>query len=323
MRYKTDEQILAELEQLHSLGYRSIFILDDNFSGDQERAREILRVIRDWNTSKDETVMFSTSATIEIASDPELARLFAEAQVTNVFVGIETPNRQSLAGALKFQNLKRDALTDIETLHRLGIDIAAGIMVGFDDDDVTIFRRQFEFLQKSCIPICFAGMMLAPEGTPLKERLIREGRYLGNEGVRDHTYDTNVIPKQMTVAQLREGYFWLMNQLYDERNFITRMQGILVRFPEKSPAPKRHKPREMRNLKVFTHIIIRLVAYYGLNGASLRGMLLRSIPLLVKYRHHAATIFYWLIAYKHFRQMLTNHGVFGKDFSFVIENGED
>jgi radical SAM superfamily enzyme YgiQ (UPF0313 family) len=310
MRYKTDEQILEELEQLHQLGYRSIFILDDNLAGDKQRAVEILTVVRDWNESKKEPVMFSTNASVDIAEMPELASLFAQARVTNVFIGIETPNKQSLVGAQKLQNLKRDPLDNIKLLHSLGIDVAGGVMVGFDEDDFSIFQRQADFLQKTCIPICFAGMLLAPDGTELKERLIRENRYLGGESVRDHTFDTNIVPKQMTVAELRGGYFWLMNEIYEENNFLNRVRGILSRFPKPDPQMKPYRPREMRKPLKLLSVLWRLVVYYMVNGASLRRMSLRFIPLLFRYYSHAATTIYWLIAYKHFREMLIRHGVY-------------
>ena len=309
-RYKTDAQVLAELDQLHRLGFRTLFILDDNLAGDRDRAREILLLICNWNNSLKEPVMFSTSASVDIAGQSGLAPLFADALITNVFVGLETPNRSSLAGSQKFQNLKSDPLKDVEHMQRLGIDVAAGIMVGFDDDDLTIFRRQFEFLQEACIPVCFAGMVLAPDGTPLKERLIQEGRYLGSESVRDHTFGTNVRPKQMTVEQLRQGYFWLMSQLYDEEHYVERIRGILKRFPRPHPLMKRFKPREIRRPLTLLGVLFRLFGYYMTNGPRLRVMALRFVPLFFKRWDHVATTIYWLIAFKHFRQMLIGHGVY-------------
>ena len=310
-RYKTDDQVVAELEQLHRLGYRSIFILDDNLVGDRGRARSVLRVIRDWNDAKDEPVMFSTSASIDIA-DPDLAILLAQARVTNIFVGIETPNTESLASAHKHQNVRRDTLADIRGLHRHGLDIAAGIMVGFDDDDRSIFRRQLAFLQAACTPICFTGMMVAPDGTPLKERLVREGRYRGNEAVRDHTFDTNVVPKRMSAEELRRGFFWLTNQLYNEDNFLARVRGALQRFPAKPLQRSRFRPKEMLHPLMFLRIALRLARYYLLGGPALRRMFLRSLPLLWRHRPHAATILYWLIAFTHFRETLIGHGVYGR-----------
>jgi uncharacterized radical SAM superfamily protein len=321
-RYKTNDQIIAELEQLHRLGYRSIFLLDDNLVGDRARAREIITAIRDWNQSLEEPVMFSTSASVDIGTQSDLGKLFGEALITNVFVGIETPSMASLAGAGKHQNLKSDIRRDVELLHSYGVDVAAGIVVGFDDDDLSIFRRQAAFLQELSIPVSFAGMLLAPDGTELKERLIREGRYLGGDGVKDHTCDTNVRPRHMTVEQLRNGYFWMMNQLYDECNFLERVQGALARYPEPSALARRYKPREMRNPIKFVCVMARLLGYYLAGGSTLRWLLRRYLLVILKHRKRAAVAIYWLIAFKHFRELLIRNGVY-KNVQFEDETYEN
>lgn len=307
-RYKTNEQVRAELQQLHDLGYRGIFLLDDNLVGDRDRAREVITAIRDWNRQQEEPVMFSTSASIDIGTQSDLGRLFGEALITNVFVGIETPSAESLVGAGKHQNVRSDVCRDVSLLHGHGIDVAAGIVVGFDDDDISIFRRQVDFLQDLATPVIFAGMLLAPDGTELKERLLREGRYIESEDIKDHTCDTNVIPKHMTLEQLRGGYFWMMNQLYDERNFLHRVRTALGRYPAPSPLARRYRPREMRNPFLFLSVMVRLLAYYLLGGRTTRWLLWRYVPVVLKYRKHAAVAIYWLISFKHFRELLIRHG---------------
>jgi radical SAM superfamily enzyme YgiQ (UPF0313 family) len=311
-RYKTENQVIAELDQLHRLGYRGIFLLDDNLVGDRRRAERIITAIRDWNESQREPVMFSTSASVDIGTQTELGRLFGETLITNVFVGIETPSAESLTGAGKHQNLKSDVRKDVEFLHRCGIDVASGIVVGFDDDDLSIFRRQVDFLQELSTPVIFAGMLLAPDGTPLKDRLVKEGRCIESEEIKDHTCDTNVVPKNMTLDQLRRGYFWMMSRLYDEANFLQRVRGALERFPEPSPLARRYRPREMRNPLKFVSVMVRMVAYYIAGDRGTRWLLWHYVPVVMKYRKHAAVALYWLIAFKHFRELLIRNGVLRK-----------
>ena len=303
MRYKTDEQIIAELNQLHRLGYRSIFLLDDNLVGDRDRARQILSAIIAWNESQSEPVMFSTSASVDIGTQSDLGEYFARALITNIFVGIETPRQDSLISAGKTQNLRSDVREDIRLLHGLGLDVAAGIIVGFDEDDKSIFSQQLEFIQELSIPVCFAGMMMAPDGTRLKERLIEQGRYLGTDGIKDHTSETNVIPKHMTLAELRDGYLWMLGQIYAEENFLKRVKGALARFPSPSPIARRYKPREMRNPLKLLSVLSRLSWYYLREGRTARILLLKYVGVVVKYRRHAAVAIYWLIAFKHFREL--------------------
>jgi radical SAM superfamily enzyme YgiQ (UPF0313 family) len=313
IRYKNNEQIIAELGQLHRLGYRSIFIADDNFTADKHRVKQILTIIRDWNNALDEPVMFSTNVSIDIVRHPELVSLLSEALVLNIFVGIESPNRDSLNEAGKFHNLRGSMLLGIELLHSRGLDVSAGMIVGFDHDNPTIFQAHADFIRHARIPICFAGMLLAPEGTPLKERLIREGRYIETNLAGDHSFDSNIIPAQMSTDELRSGYFRLMNQLYDEQNFIERVKDLLAILPQPHPLQRRYKSREHKKLRRFLPLLGRLTFYYMTHGQALRRMFIRSIFLVLKYRGHTEMIVYWLIAYKHFRRILIKHGVWKKN----------
>jgi|GEM_PF-6719644 len=227
-----------------------------------------------------------------------------------------------IVGLTIYQNLKSDVRRDVALLHSYGIDVAAGIVVGFDDDDSLIFRRQAAFLQELSIPVSFAGMLLTPDGTELKERLIKEGRYLGGDRVKGHTCDTNVHPGHMTVEQLRNGYFWMMNQLYDERHFRERVQGALARYPEPSALARRYRPREMRNPSKFVSVMARLLGYYFAGGSAMRWMLWRYLLVTLKHRSHAAVAIYWLISFKHFRELLIRNGVY-KNVRFEDDNHEN
>lgn len=315
MRYKNNGQITAELNQLHRLGYRNIFIADDNFTADKHRVKEILMLLRDWNMTQSEPFMFTTNISIDIAQHPELIQLLSEALVLNVFVGIESPNADSLVEAGKLQNLDDRIIKGIQLLHQSGIDVSAGMIVGFDHDTPGIFQTQVDYIMNAHIPICFAGMLLAPEGTSLKERLIREGRYIDTELPGDHTFDSNIIPKQMSLAELRGGYFWLMNQLYDEQNFIKRVKDLLPLFPKPHPLQLRLKSRENKKRRHFFSIFTRLAIYYMSNGKALRRIFRQMFHLLFKYRCHAEMIIYWFIVYKHFRRILIRHGVWKQKYT--------
>jgi hypothetical protein len=73
---------------------------------------------------------------------------------------------------------------------------------------------------------------------------------------------------------------------------------------------KRFKPREIRRPLKLLGVLYRLFVYYVTNGPRLRTMARRFIPLFFKRWDHVATTIYWMIAFKHFRQMLIKHGVY-------------
>jgi radical SAM superfamily enzyme YgiQ (UPF0313 family) len=230
IRYKTVEQILREAEALYDIGYRGIFISDDNFTANRKKATEILSALCDWNRSKQpRPVIFGTQLSIDIARNPEILELCAEAGLRIAFVGIETPNKSALAEVKKRQNLASDLTGDIREMLRHGILVQAGVIVGFDHDTTDVFQEQFEFLQEAGVPICGTGMLNAPEGTPLEHRLRREGRLVA---ARDDFYvETNIIPKQMSRDELSHGHRWLLNRLYHAPHFLDRVRKVCEVWP--------------------------------------------------------------------------------------------
>ncbi len=231
MRHKPVEHILAEADALYARGYRSIFLSDDNFTANRKKAKAILLALREWNGAKgDDPVLFSTQLSIDSARDEELLSLCAEAGLRVAFIGIETPNKDSLTEVRKRQNVASDLLQDIRTIQGHGLAVLAGMIVGFDHDTPDVFREQFDFLQASSMPICAPGMLNAPEGTPLEARLKAEGRLVTSR--EDFYVETNIIPKQISPEQLRHGLRWLLNRLYHPEHFVQRVLDVCEVWPE-------------------------------------------------------------------------------------------
>jgi radical SAM superfamily enzyme YgiQ (UPF0313 family) len=234
IRHKAVAQILAEADSLYGYGYRSIFLSDDNFTVNRKKATEILAALRDWNRERAEPVIFSTQLSIDIVRDPDVVALCAAAGLNVAFVGIETPNKSALEEAKKRQNVGRDLQASIRELQARGVCVQAGMIVGFDHDTTDVFREQFEFLQAANVPICSPGMLNAPAGTPLERRLRADGRLVDRPDF-DHYSQTNIVPKQMSVDELRHGTRWLLNRLYHPVHFTERVLGLFDIWPESGP----------------------------------------------------------------------------------------
>ncbi len=230
IRYKTTEQVLREADLLYEQGYRGVFLSDDNFTANRKKATEILKALRDWNRSKHpRPVIFGTQLSIDIARNPEILELCAQAGLRIAFVGIETPNKEALKEVKKRQNLASNLVDDLHELMRYGILPMAGVILGFDHDTPDVFQEQFAFLQEAGPPICGTGMLSAPEGTALEARLEKEGRLVR---VRDDFYtETNIIPKQMSVPELSHGHRWLLNRLYHPQHFLERVRTVCRFWP--------------------------------------------------------------------------------------------
>ena len=157
---------------------RIVFIVDDNLIGNKKAIKEVLRDVIAWQERNGYPLTFFTEASIDLADDAELMELMVEANFIAVFIGIESPNEESLRETKKFQNVRAGG-TLLEKVHRIqdaGMEVWCGMIIGFDNDDASDLRRQIEFIQESRIAFSMSGMLSAIPKTPLYDRLAAEGR---------------------------------------------------------------------------------------------------------------------------------------------------
>jgi radical SAM superfamily enzyme YgiQ (UPF0313 family) len=231
-RHKTPERIVDELERMYQLGYREAFVADDNFTSYRKRAKGIVDAMAEWNATKPSRFHWLTQISIDVAKDPELLARCAEAGMMQAFIGIETPNEESLRLASKKQNVNTNLVDDIHAIQKVGIGVQAGMIVGFDGDHLDVFRRQFDFLTEAAVPTITLNLLNAPPGTPLFARLKDEGR-LRNPGKGQYKdFQAGVIPKNMSCEELEAGARWLANKLYDPENFLERLALLASNLPD-------------------------------------------------------------------------------------------
>jgi radical SAM superfamily enzyme YgiQ (UPF0313 family) len=226
-RTKTVAQIQAEVIEIHRLGLRNIFVVDDNFIGNKKEAKELLRALTDWQQENGYPIEFMTEVSLNVAQDDELLQLMRKANFTTIFIGIESPRAASLQETHKTQNLRENILDSVHRIQRAGIEVMAGMIVGFDNDDPSIFDEQFHFIQEARIPVSMTGMLNAVPKTPLHQRLKEAGRLIA-ESVGDQFVFTNIIPQGMSRVQLYEGYKNLLARLYSYRNYRRRVMQLIL-----------------------------------------------------------------------------------------------
>lgn len=225
-RTKSMEQVGRELDELRKLDIRNVFYVDDNLIGNKPLAKKLLGYLRDYQSENNYRFHFGTEASLNLAQDDELLELFREANFGWVFIGIESPDEGSLKETLKFQNTRQDMLTSIKNVYSFGIEILAGFIVGFDNDTMEIFEKQYRFIMKSGIQSAMIGLLTAPPKTPLYERLEKDGRIiLDAESVDNTKLGTNIIPKQMGYDEMVSGYRALYYRLTENRNIADRIKN--------------------------------------------------------------------------------------------------
>jgi radical SAM superfamily enzyme YgiQ (UPF0313 family) len=221
-RTKTPEQVLAELERLHELGWRrSIFVVDDNFIGNKANAKHMLRALHRWQQGHGFPFNFSTEASMDLAQDQELMDLMVDSNFGAVFLGIETPDEASLLASKKKQNTKASLDDAVTAIAGTGLRIMAGFIIGFDDERPGAGQRIVDFVERNNIPLTTFSMLQALPGTALWKRLSAECRLREGEVHLNQTSLLNFVPTR-PVEEIAREYVDGFYALFDPRQYLDR-----------------------------------------------------------------------------------------------------
>jgi len=260
-RTKNKNQLLGELDALYSQGWRGgVFIVDDNFIGNKTKLKtEILPAIIKWMNEKKYPFSLSAEASINLADDEELMRLMVKAGFSSAFIGIETPNEESLSECNKFPNKGRDLVASVKKIQNYGLQVDGGFIVGFDSDPLSIFEDQIRFIQRSGIVTSMVGLLNAPLGTRLYQRLKQDNRLLTDISGDNTDCSINFIPK-MDYETLIDGYKKILTTIYSPKHYYERIKIFL----------KEYKPQKRKSVSQlqFYHIraFIKSMWFLGMKG---------------------------------------------------------
>lgn len=224
-RTKTPAQLLAELQTLYDLGWRrSIFVVDDNFIGNKRNAKVMLRELAPWMEERGYPFSFSTEASVDLGQDQELLDLMIAANFSAVFLGIETPDTDSLSLTQKFQNTRNSLIESVQTINRAGLRVMAGFIIGFDGEKSGAGDRIIDFVEATAIPQALFSMLQALPNTALSHRLQKEGRLLetDNEANIHQTTLINFIPTR-PLEEIAHEYVRCFWELYEPDRYLARV----------------------------------------------------------------------------------------------------
>jgi radical SAM superfamily enzyme YgiQ (UPF0313 family) len=225
-RWKSPEQIGLELDELRKRNVRDAFFVDDNFIGNRKAAKTLLKYLKDYQERHRYRFIFGTEVSLNVAQDDELLRLLREASFAWVFIGIESPDADSLKETKKSQNLQNDILDSVRRIYGHGIDVLAGFIIGFDNDTLDTFDRQYRFIVDSGIQAAMVGLLTALPRTPLYQRLEKEGRVIAQANSTNNTRPgTNIVPKRMEYDAMVASYKTLYQRLLEDRQIADRVRN--------------------------------------------------------------------------------------------------
>lgn len=249
VRTKSAENLIGEMEELYRRGWRGpLFFVDDNFIGNRVKLkREVLPAMIEWQESRKYPYYLTTETSIDLADDDELMEMMSKAGFSSLFVGVESPNDESLKECNKAQNRGRDMIASIRKMQRAGFEVLGGFIIGFDSDPPAIFDRLSEFIKESGIVTAMVGLLNAPRGTKLYQRLKIEGRLLNNISGDNTDMTMNFIPR-MDRSKLIEGYRKIINDIYSAKPYYRRIRDFLRDFEPPKGQASRFRPADVIGL---------------------------------------------------------------------------
>lgn len=272
VRMKETGQILKELQELYDLNWRGpVVIVDDNFIGNKKEIKyRLLPAMKKWMIEHRFPFVFNSETSVNLADDEELMTLMVETGITSTFVGIETPDENSLYECNKSQNRNRDLLQSVLKMQNAGLQVSGGFIVGFDSDTSSVFQRQIDFIQKSGIVSAMVGLLNAPKNTKLYKRLETENRLTIEATGNNTDFSMNFIPK-MNTLELQAGYKDIIRNIYGIKPYYNRVRQFLLNY-------KRLKGNQMKI--EFFHV-----------GAFLKSMII--IGMMTKGRREYWKLLIW------------------------------
>lgn len=252
-RTKTPAQLLAELDYLYELGWRrGVFMVDDNFIGNKRNVKLLLKELKVWMVEHQYPFKFDTEASVDLAQDQELLDLMVESGFSAVFLGIETPDEDSLQLTKKFQNTRNSLIDAVQTIIKAGLRPMAGFIIGFDGEKAGAGDRIVRFAEQAGIPSTTFAMLQALPNTALWHRLKKEGRLRENqESNINQTTLMNFIATRPLEDIARE-YVEAFCSLYDPVKYLDRTYRCFLMLG----APRYKTPFKMPEWVVIKALLI-------------------------------------------------------------------
>ncbi len=267
-RTKTAMQLIRELDCLYDLGWRSgIFVVDDNFIGHKEKTKSVLRELKQWVERKKYPFAFITEASLDLASDPELLQLMVDCNFDKVFLGVETPDRDSLALAGKHQNTRQPIVEAIETITEAGLQVWAGLVIGFDGETPGAGQRLVELIEKTAIPVAIMTMLQVLPNTALARRLREAGRLIDQDGDMAPGTLMNFVPSR-PIEQIANEYLEAFWHIYDPENYLDRNYRYFMKLNQ---PVHRYVPDNPVRLRIEPWIWRAAIALFWRQGVIRRG----------------------------------------------------
>jgi radical SAM superfamily enzyme YgiQ (UPF0313 family) len=213
-RRRSVEDVVRDIRAVQAVRDRPfIEFADDNTFVDKAWGKELCRRLMPLR------IKWFTETDVTVADDSELLDLMRRAGCRQLLIGLESPAVGPLAGVEMRRDMKakwaHHYAERIAAIQSAGITVNGCFILGLDGHGPEIFEQVLDFSVRHHLYDVQITVLTPFPGTPLYDRLAREGRLL-HPGRWDlcTLFDVNFQPRDMTPQQLREGMYWLSERLY-------------------------------------------------------------------------------------------------------------
>ena len=300
-RSKTNAQMLAELQTLYDMGYRGhVDFVDDNLIGNKKALKIFLPALRAWQEERGYPFQFSTEASMNLADDDQLLAMMKAANFFAIFVGIESPDTDTLVATQKKQNTRRNLAGSVHKIYSAGMFVVAGFIVGFDTEKGSIAAGMIDCIEATNIPVCMIGLLTALPNTQLTRRLHAEERLLPLNF--DHGDQCLAGLNFVTLRARREiltDYKTVLLAVYEPSTYFLRVRAVARALRRPSFPVKFNAKKALRDLNGILRLMWSMTVRYpdlrrhfwktlASTACHNPGALKSIVPLMAFYLHLGA-----------------------------------
>jgi radical SAM superfamily enzyme YgiQ (UPF0313 family) len=206
-RCKSPDLIVEELEVLSGHGVSTFLLACDNFIGNPRWAEQVVDRILAWEARTGRRPSLYTWLTVNLHRFPALLAKMRRAGFDMLFVGIESFDAQALRETSKLQNRADELVESLQRIQSYGFFVVGGLIFGFDSDREDCFDKTLDRILESGLLSGDPSLLTALPGTPLYQRMEREGRVRTTRfGLGGNKYQTNIkylMPRQTLIDGYR------------------------------------------------------------------------------------------------------------------------
>ena len=220
-------EVIRDIEQIKSLGYKKILLLDDNIFSDKKYLDSLLDTLIKLDIS------WMSQCEITIGKDDELLEKLQKSGCTTLSFGLESISRESLISMDKGWAVPAEYDSLIQNIRNHGIDVSTEMVVGGEGDTLESIRMTKDFIERNKISVPRFYILTPFPGTRFFDQIKEEGRLVNND---IYSYDgTSAVyrPKNMTPDELTQAYWELYSELFTIKSIIKRtiLRKEMLRTP--------------------------------------------------------------------------------------------